>query len=359
MANIPASLGEVSASWLQSALTDAGHPVPEIVEISFEPMPGVVGALGEIGIFTIAYADETDMATRLVGKCPLDDDTARMYNQVMAHYSRETGFYADMAGRIDMMTLPECFVNVADHTGDSNLLIIEFVGDATDGDILAGTDTETMLALTEDLARMHGKFWLDDSLTEFPWLLDWTAPSFDFGIPITQDGWAKFNAVEPDFFDKDLAAACESRWVNDTNRCMEAMAQRAWTFTHGDYELDNMLFREGQSPVILDWQTVMRAFPGLDLGWFLACSHTPETLAEEQAILDRYRTVLAASGGPSWGDSELKEDMAWGMAYHCVGQTVTNTLGYEGRAKLRFRHMLEGCHAASLRWGLTEVLAGF
>jgi len=354
---IPTSLNAVSAAWLRDALVAQGTECPTIEALAYEPMPGIVGALGEIGIFTIDWAGPTGLPTKMVGKCPLDDDMARMFNAVMQHYRRENGFYADVAPKVDMV-LPTCHLNLADPETDQNLLMIEFFGDAEDGDILGnGISVDQMLRLTEDLARMHGTFWLYDTVGDLPWLLDWRTESFELGIPITTDAWATFNAAEPGFFDPTLRAALDNSWIKDMPRLLGAMADRPWTFTHGDYELDNFLFRNDGSVVILDWQTAMKSFPGVDLGWFLACSHSPETLAEEPAILDHYRKVLAASGGPTWSCDELIEDLAWGMFYHAVGQTVTNTMDYEGRAKARFRRMLEGCHDAALRWNLAEVAA--
>ncbi len=361
MIGIPASLNSVTAEWLTSAFEDQAIATPGISSLSYEPMPGIVGALGEIGIFTIDWAGPTDLPDRLVGKCPLDDDMAKLFNSVMQYYRRESGFYADVAPQIrdaGLMKLPECYLNVTDPDSDQNLLLIEHCGEATDGDILAGgLEPEPMLRLVEDLARVHGKYWLDDKVGDLPWLLDWSTESFQLGIPVTQEGWSTFRNREPDFFDPALAEVLDRTYINDTIRLLDVMTNRPWTFTHGDYELDNFLFCSDDSVIILDWQTVMKSFPGVDLGWFLACSHSEASLAEERTILDRYRKVLAESGGPEWSHDQLIEDLAFGMMFHVTGQTVTATADYEDRAKRRFRHMLEGCHAAALRWNVTEVIA--
>jgi hypothetical protein len=351
---VPDSNESITAEWLSQALAEEGHGDVEVATVSYEPMPGIVGALGEIGIVSVTYADDTDLPPTFVAKCPLKTDTAQLYNQVMQYYSREAGFYRELAPRIDMK-LAKAFVNVSDpDDSQKTMLLIEHVS-GTDGDILAGADIDTMASLLDDLAKMHGTFWMSPEVDALPWAADWLTESFNLGIPITQQGWADFTAAEPGFFDPGVQEAITNRWVNDLPTILEFYAARPWTFIHGDYEYDNMIFTEA-GPVVVDWQTVMQSFPGWDLAWYLGCCHTEETVAEEPALLERYREGLAAHGGPSWSADELLEDLAWGAAYHSAGQTVTNTGDYEGRAAKRFRKMLEGAAAAAVRWNSAEVL---
>ena len=74
------------------------------------------------------------------------------------------------------------------------------------------------------------------------------------------------------------------------------------------------MFRS-DGPVVVDWQTAMRSFPGVDLGWLLMSSHNGETLAREPELLDHYRRELAAAGGPDWSAEDLAEDLAWAGFY--------------------------------------------
>lgn len=335
---IPSSLSAIDAAWLSDALGT------DVRAASYEPMPGIVGALGEVGIFTID-APGSNLPERLVGKCPLDDDMARLYDAVMQFYKRETGFYRDLARKVDMR-VPQCFVNVAD--GERRLLLLEYV-DGKRGDILEGAPFDTVRALVGDLARLHGRYWMDHRLRDLEWLPDWSAlgTSVELGGPVLADAWTN---IEPGIFPHELAEFVENEWLQDLTGWLRSFAGRPWTFVHGDYELDNMVFTP-DGPVILDWQGCMRSFPGYDLGWTLASSATEETIAREGELLDHYRDVLSTSGGPAWSRDDVLDDLAWGILFYVTGLTIPATQDQpDERARRRFRAGLKRSIAAATRW---------
>ena len=351
---IPRSLDAIEPRWLTDALRVAGHESPTVESVSVTPMAGVVGALGEVGVLDVTYSETGALPDRFVAKCPLDDDQARLYNRIMQNYTRESGFYRDAADAVGLL-LPRCYINAIDDTGDHAVLILDHISPAEAGDILRGTSFDQLRSLVVDLASMHGRFWLDPRLHDHDWAFDWSTPSFLAGIEVTAHGWAAFTAAEPDYLPADLRDVLAATWVNDTKTWLARYDERPWTLTHGDYELDNMMFRADGSVVILDWQTVMRTFPGLDLGWMLACSADEAAIERETELFDAYRDALLQAGGPALSADDVAEDCAWAMLYHLTGQTVTNTVTYPDtetghRARARFRHMLDGCRAGALRW---------
>ena len=359
MTDIPTSLSEVDASWLDARLADAGHDVPAVADLSIAPMDGFVGALGEVAIFTVRWADGgADLPTRFVAKCPLDDDIARLYNDVMQYYVRENGFYRDLVDRVDMR-IPKAWINLFDAESGAGFLMLDYVESTAKGDVLVGCSVDEMRTLVADLARMHGSFWMDDSLRDLPWLMDWNAESFHMGIPFIQEGWADLATAEPDRIPADVAAVIKRAWIDDTVTWLDHMAQRPWTLTHIDYELDNILFTE-TGPVVIDWQSPMRSFPGMDLGWLLAASHNDETLAAEPELLDLYRREFAAAGGPEWTAERLEEDLAIGMMQFTGGAPIpylqdTSAYGESGdRMHARFDKFLQGCIDACVRWNLVD-----
>jgi hypothetical protein len=126
MPALPKSLTEIDPAWMTEALQDAGHDAPEVKDLEYEPMPGIIGTLGEVGIFTLDYAGDTHLPDKLLGKCPLDHDAARLYNQVMRYYRRETGFYRDLAHEVPMR-VPRCWVNLSEE--EQQVLLLEYVED--------------------------------------------------------------------------------------------------------------------------------------------------------------------------------------------------------------------------------------
>jgi hypothetical protein len=356
MVAIPKSLTAIDASWLTAALQEAGHDAPEITEVLFKPMPGVVGMMGEVGILTVSYTRETQLPSSFFGKCPLDNDVARYYNAVMLYYPREAGFYRDLAQSVPLR-VPTCWVNNID--GDRCILLVDHV-DAPTGDVLKSASFSTMEMLVGDLAALHGRFWMDERLRDLPWLPDWLEPAFLNAVPIFQAGWTKWIAGHPDLMSADLRWLSEAR-VNEPLRFLESYVARPWTFIHGDFQLDNMLFPD-DGAVIVDWQGCMRCFPGFDLGWLLASSASDETIAKEDDLLDHYRSRLLASGGPAWSRDDVLDDLAWAMSYYVPGMTVPllmdfSTLGAHGeRMHRRFQAFLDRCITAAERWDTTERL---
>ena len=352
---IPGSIGAITAEWLNGALEDNGVDHPGVAAVGAGPMPGIVGMLGEVGLVDITWAGATDLPTTMVGKCPLDDDTARLYNQVMQTYTREAGFYRDLADKVPM-AVPRCFVNAESDDKQQQMLLIEKI-EGTDGDILVGADFDTVALLVEKMAKMHGRFWMDQEMADLPWMLDWRAESFKLGIPIVQDGWNTFAEREPDTYSKELAHFCAGSWVNDTEHWLDLYAQRDWTYVHADFELDNMMHTD-DDVVVFDWQTCLKTFPGVDLAWLLATSETDEVVAREGELIDHYRSVLAQHGGPDWSHDQVVEELAWGVLYPAACQPVTQVQDltvYGDKAErmaARLRAFLERSIRAAERWDL-------
>jgi hypothetical protein len=353
MTDIPLSIDAIDVEWIGRALREAGHDHPGVEDISCTPIPGIVGALGEVGVVEVTYARPCELPKSFVAKCLLDSDLARLYNQIMMPFVRESGFYRDLAGHVQMR-IPECYVNVSEGT-DRFMMLIEHVSPAVDGDILEGTSVENMRKLATDLGTMHGQFWMDSRLTALPWMLDWSAPSYPMGIPLVQDAWVKFNDAYPDAIPGDLQNVCSRTFVNDTLTWLARFNERPWTFIHGDYELDNMMFTDDEI-VVLDWQMAGKSFAGQDIAFFLTASGTDESIAAERELLDAYRAALAAAGGPAWTHDDLIEDMSWSMLFWIVGHTVSTMADQSGygdkaeRMERRFHKFMSGAIAGAQRW---------
>lgn len=355
MVDVPTTLHEVDAQWLTAALNEAGHDTANVTSVEYEPIKGNVGALGEVGVFTVAYAGDTDLPAQLLGKCPLDNDSARLYNSIMRYYGREAGFYRDLADEVPMR-VPRCWVNVGD--GERHVLLLEYFADATPGDVLAGTTFDNMLRLIGDMATLHGRYWMDQRVRELPWMFQFTEPSLLMGFDVVGGTWPMARAEAPDAVPADLAALIEGPYISEVprERWIEAYNERPWTLVHGDYELENVLFLPDGTPAVVDWQGVMVGFPGMDLGFTLAVSGSPETVEREQELLDHYRAGLAAAGGPAWSADELLDDLAWSMLFFAAGQTIPfvqdySSMGVQGeRLHQRMVAAWLGCVDAAVRW---------
>ena len=354
--NIPASLSALTSEWVNERLAAAGHD-GEVTSIEVRPLEGFSGIMGEVANVDLTYAGDTDLPETLFGKCPRDDERARRYNKVMNAYKREHGFYRDLAGRVPM-TLARSFVNEYDEESGRAVLLIEKI-EGTAGDILASPDIEMFNELIRQLGTMHGQYWGSDVFSSRDWAIDWSSPSLRSGIPILREDWPLMRQIWPDMGPVEILDFFERTWVYDTEVWLERIGERPWTMIHGDYEFDNIFFA-ADGPVILDWQTTMKSFPGGDMAWFLGVGATSESVAEEDALLDTYRAALAAAGGPDWSREELLNDAAASLQFHCTG-AATALRGViagggkpEDRSYRRFEKMVKGMMACAVRWNVLD-----
>ncbi len=354
---VPSTLDAVDVSWLNAQLATSGFEATAS-SISARPLDGFLGAMGEVGIFDVTWAGSSDLPTSFIAKCPKDDDLAQLMNSVMQSYKREYGFYNELAGDVPMR-VPTSYVNAYDAETDRAILMIEKI-DGRPGDIQTGCSVEEMEHLLRLLARLHGAFWMSDKIADKDWMFDWASPLWQMGIPMCHEHWYSLNEAWPDMTPPDIFAALDKHYMSDIDAALARMHARPWTFVHNDYQLDNVIFAD-DGPVIIDWQTVMRSFPGIDVGWLLATGESPATLAEETALLDAYRDELARCGGPSWSHDELVDDMVIGMTYYITGNSIPvdqqrHTLPQGDRGRDRLEQFLFNCIAAADRWNLVDRL---
>ena len=359
MAEIPASLSAIEPSWLTDAIRADGHDIPDVTSLDLQPMPGTVGVLGEVGIFTVDYAEETDAPRKLLAKCALDDDIARLYNSIMLFYHREIGFYRDLATEVPLR-VPGRWATASDE--QRHLLVIDFVDSGEAGDVLEGADLETMRRLLTDIAGLHGKYWMDERIRELPWMFRWDNPQILTGAPIVQAFWNQALEKYPDMVPPDVAQVCWDYHVQDSKWILDHMNARPWTFIHGDYHVDNMIFTDDGGVTVVDWQGCQVSFPAMDVAYLLSTSASEQTLAHEDELLDHYRDELRKAGGPAWSRDELMDDLAWAMVYLVPGELIPFQQDFSGageagqRLEQRFSKCAHETIRAAVRWEMADRL---
>jgi hypothetical protein len=160
--------------------------------------------------------------------------------------------------------------------------------------------------IVEQLARLHAKYWQSTRFGprgDLSWIAPRGTAGGDGGAPLVQKAIDNLADRLPDGFVK-LAEA----YIANAPGILELYRQGECTLAHGDPHLGN-LFVDGEDPTrtgFLDWAVVSHA-PGMrDVAYVLSAS-TPTELrrAHEQALLTRYREVLAEHG------VTLDADLAW------------------------------------------------
>jgi thiamine kinase-like enzyme len=153
---------------------------------------------------------------------------------------------------------------------------------------------ERARSTVEELARLHAAFWESD---RFAGDLAWVKRRP--GNPDRSHGGGGFIEHARTRFGEEMGATFRRLadvFVACTPEILDLWDRGQTTLIHGDAHMGN-LFVDGERTGFLDWAMVGRA-PGMrDVAYFL-CNSIPAEVrrAHEQALLARYREVLAEHG---------------------------------------------------------------
>lgn len=205
---------------------------------------------------------------------------------------REIAFYRRYAPRTPIAT-PR-FVGGA-VARDRGYLVLGTVTGATQGDVLAGTTRDGAAAMARSLARLHGRWWNQESalrpLQELSPPRRFQPPEMT-GRTIERFLDAHGDDLELSSSDRDVISGLETR-LGDID---EVLWQGPPTLIHTDAHLDNVLWSEA-GPVWVDWEGAMAGPAEVDVARLLVEGMTPTQYLEfGAATLEAYRTEVASTG---------------------------------------------------------------
>lgn len=277
---------EVTPEWLGAVL----RPVaPASVLTGITRTELTRGRLGRCVRFGLSW-DGPGGPAAVVGKFPAAGPVSRQTGTIGNHYATEVEFYRTFGDQV-CVRVPRCHA-AETHDDGGFVLVLDWV-DAAPGDQAAGASLPEAEAAIDALARLHGQF------TE------------SAGLPRPPDTAARrrtaalYQLLCDRFLDRfgdrlSTGAAATAARFKRSVRAWTALWEPPFTLLHGDYRLDNLLFRTvrgDRSVTVLDWQT-MSAGPGpKDLAYLLGGSLDPELRrSHEPALVDRYVHTLRAHG---------------------------------------------------------------
>jgi len=233
----------------------------------------------------------------VVAKSPSSDETSRFTASAQRLYLRETAFYRELQGDVDIRTPRPLHVEHDEETDDF-LIILEDLTPARTVDQFTGLSKQDAELALSELAGLHaptvGRTELHDSV----WLrgvADETLPMYAMVLP----------ALFDQFLDRydDALSERTREVVSRLKGVLGSFSDHSpavAAVVHGDYRTDNMIFggRGGEVPLaIVDWQTTMVTSPMLDVAYFITTSLTPADRAEhEESLIDHYLAEMSARG---------------------------------------------------------------
>jgi hypothetical protein len=324
----PTSLDEVlDPSWLTEALS-ARYPGVK-----------VIGAE--------AYWEQKNVATKVRFRIEVDPMPAPPPPNwcVKAYFGRpdrfaagerEGEFYRELAPKVPI-TVPTCeYVGTNPETGHTLILMHDLTAAGTRFLTALSPYTVDLAAATlEELARLHGGSWADESMRSVPWLD------------------SRLRTV-PDYIPADtLQSLIDSRRgdplpgsIKDAVRLGTAMRTLGEAdedgpicLTHGDAHAGNVFLEESGQVGIIDWQVVHRGSWAGDVAYHIgAVLDVEERERSERDLLTHYLDRLAAHGGqpPSPDDAwtAYRKYLVYGYFFWAMTRFVDEEITVEFTKRL-------------------------
>lgn len=199
------------------------------------------------------------------------------------------------------------FLKLSGRSTRRYVLVIEDIADARPPTQQLGgslDDARTALAV---LARFHAANWMRSDVAEhYPhiWSVD-TVPK------VGQASYLRNRSEFVERFGAGLSEGMLGRLDAIQERIPELctrLAAEPWTLLHGDYRLDNVLFRPSGDAVVLDFQALAAGRPAVDVAYFITTALTAEHREEETRLLQTYHDALVAAGVTTYSFEELVRD---------------------------------------------------
>ncbi len=242
----------------------------------------------------------------VVGKFPSADPVSKQTGIQLNNYVREVFFYKTLQSTVDITTPKVFFTDINPETHDF-IILMEDLAPGQQGDQLAGCSADEAALAMEELGKLQGPRWGDETLLQYE-LLGGRAPSEE-----SAGHQGLYQMLEPGFLER-----YGSRLDSHQQQLVNQVGNRLATYheiydgppglVHVDYRLDNMMFGGPYPLAVVDWQSITLGCPVADASYFLGTSLPPEIrAAEEKHLLKLYLDVLNSYG------VELDADKAFSL----------------------------------------------
>lgn len=338
--HIPQRADELTAAWFGEVL----RPPTTVTDLRHETISTDVGFMGEVVRCHLTWGDDGRDAARpgsVIVKIPTQNDENFALGDAMQAYEREIVVYRTFGSSL-ALPLPRFFhgamdpnptpwldrpllflfdhlplgginwiidqlLKLAGRSKRRYILVLEDIADARPPTQLAGGSLDDAREALRVLARFHAANWMR---TEVPdayrkiWPLDRGARVYQAAYVRNRPAFAeRFGHVVGD----DVMARLDEIQTRAPDISV-ALAAEPWTVLHGDYRLDNLLFRQDGEIVVLDLQGVSTGRPAFDVAYFITTALTAEHRAEEQRLLRAYHDALVEAGVTSYSFEQLAHD---------------------------------------------------
>jgi hypothetical protein len=301
MGAIPTSIDDITPTWLAQAI---GR---EVEAAQIEQIGVGIGVSSAVyrARLTGAGCPET-----VVVKLPALDEAAVFTSTVLRMYTREAGFFVELADQAPLR-IPACHHSSVDHETSEFVLVMEDLGDLRPVDQIEGMAIGDAERAIDGLAAWHATWWRRAApLAEAGLTVSLGDEIYKAVLPLVfGEGWEKMTA-ELDVPASILAVG--PRWTAAMPRLLDRLAEEPTTMIHGDFRADNLFFEADGSVAALDFQLIGTGRGAYDLAYFVTQSITSADASQhERSLFERWTAALVAAGVPdtdlttAWDDYRI------------------------------------------------------
>jgi aminoglycoside phosphotransferase (APT) family kinase protein len=297
---VPDGIEDLTAEWLSAAL---GRVVDHV-----RASPIGTGQTGSSHRLALQWADGSE--STLVAKTGAED--AEVRQRVAYAYRAELAFYRDIAVTV-RIPVPRVHAVAATDDCSQFVLLMDDLAPAVQGDQLAGTGADVVVAGARALAGLHGPRWCDPTWHDVDEVV-MPAADEQSAAGLAELGASAATTVLDTLGDRltprarEVLAAFPAR-VPDL---LLSVPER-FALLHGDYRLDNLMLHPDGGVTVVDWQTLSIGLPARDLAYWVTTSVPPEKRQQvEDAALSAY---LGALGVPGYERDQLWDDYRLGQLH--------------------------------------------
>lgn len=340
---IPQEGSEFTADWFTDLFQEQYGAA--VLDVSREVIGTGVGFVGEIHRCFLSWdATRSDLPTSVIVKVPSKLPLNRSLGEGLQLYEREVIAYEKLASNMGL-PMPNVLYSAMDDdptpwldsvitflfsrlplSGVSWLtvkflelasknpklrryvLVLEDIADARPPSQVEGGSLDDALISLATLAKFHAHHWMNEesiAVSDRIWALN--------RLPkVSQASYAR-NREE--FIGRfgELVGDEKMSVIDDTQDRLEdllaPLAQDPWTLLHGDYRLDNIMFRPNGEIVVIDYQLLSKGRPGWDVAYFITTALSADYKSEEETMLKHYHETLSAAGITNYSFEELVDDV--------------------------------------------------
>lgn len=327
----PTTSAEITADWLTEVLRDDGTLPPDgrVGRADVRRIAVGVGFVSDLYRVELEYLGGAGPAS-LVIKLPTDSPYRAAAEQ-MAAYVRELTFYRDVAPLAPLRTARVHLASGATGAADAGefALVIEDLGGLAAADHLIGLSLERAERVIDVLGGYHA--WAAGAPTPpaFPSIEHESSRAvFRLGPSV---GWQTYleHARTP------VPAAARQvvqRYPALVDRLTSELAEPA-TLAHGDLRADNLFFDADGTPVLVDFQFVLRCGGIYDVAYLISQGlRTADRQGRDRELVERYRRALGLphyDAKTAWRQFRVASVLA--LSFPLVAMSGWDSLGERAR----------------------------